>query len=140
MIATVEAPPALGPYAQAVKVDNVVYVSGQLPLDPKTRTMVSGNIAAQTERVLENIRAILDEAEANLDDIVKVTIYMLDLEQFEEMNRVYTLFFPTREDAPNLLPARVTVQVARLPKDSLIEMDAIAVISRQRPDPEIFSG
>lgn len=140
IIATVDAPPALGPYAQAVKVDNTVYVSGQLPLDPKTRSMVAGGMAAQTERVLENIRAILEEGEANLNDVVKMTIYLTDLNLFEEMNQVFALYFPTREDIPNLLPARATVEVSRLPKDALIEMDAIAVISHNHDYPELYSG
>ena len=130
IIATADAPPAIGPYAQAVKVDNTVYVSGQLPLDPKTRQMVTGNIAAQAERVLLNVQAILEEAGANLEDVVKVTLYLRDLEHFDEVNRVYGIFFPTGEQSNSLPPARSTVEVARLPKDAALEMDAIAVISR----------
>lgn len=137
-IATPDAPPAVGPYAQAIKVDNMVFVSGQLPLNPKTRTLIVGDIAQQTEQVLLNIRAILEEADANLDDVVKVNIYLTDLEKFDEVNRVYALFFPNTETSQNLLPARATVEVSRLPKDAEIEMDAIAVISREYTTPELF--
>ncbi len=129
VIATVDAPPVLGPYAQATKVDNTIYVSGQLPLDPN-RQMVTGSIAAQTERVLLNIQAILEEGEATLDDIVKINIYMTNLDHFDEMNRVFALFFPNSENSRRLPPARSCVEVSRLPKDATIEMDAIAVISR----------
>lgn len=133
IIATVEAPPAVGPYAQGVKVGDTIYVSGQLPLDPKTGKLVSGNIAVQAERVLLNIRAILEEAEARLDDVVKITLYMRDLSHFDEVNRVFALFFPVSDNPESMLdtlpPARATVEVSRLPKDAEIEMDAIAVIS-----------
>lgn len=137
-IATVEAPPALGPYAQAIKVNDMVFVSGQLPLNPKTRELITGDIAAQTEQVLQNIRAILEEADAQLDDVVKVTIYMKDLNQFDAMNRIYTLFFPNHDNSTNLLPARSTVEVSRLPRDAEIEMDAIAVITQGYYAPELF--
>lgn len=129
VIATVDAPPVLGPYAQATKVDNTIYVSGQLPLAPN-RQMVTGGIAAQTERVLLNIQAILEEGEATLDDVVKINIYMTDLDQFDEMNRVFAVFFPNSENSHRLPPARSCVEVSRLPKDATIEMDAVAVISR----------
>ena len=129
VIATVDAPPVLGPYAQATKVDNTIYVSGQLPLNPD-RQMMTGSIAAQTERVLLNIQAILEEAEATLDDVMKINIYMTNLDDFDEMNRVFALFFPNSENSRRLPPARSCVEVSRLPKDAIIEMDAIAVISR----------
>jgi 2-iminobutanoate/2-iminopropanoate deaminase len=132
IIATAEAPPALGAYAQAVKVNNTVYVSGQLPMDPRTRELVGGSISTQTERVLLNIQSILLEAEANLEDVVKVTIYLDNMDYFEEVNRTYAMFFK------NLPPARSTVEVSRLPKDAALEMDAIAVISSSYIDPEIF--
>ena len=138
IIATPDAPPAIGPYAQAVKVDNLVFVSGQLPLNPKTRLLVTGDIGLQTEQVLLNLRAILEEAESRLDDVVKITIYMTDLNKFDEVNRVYALFFPNNPTSPNLLPARVTVEVSRLPRDAEIEMDAIAVISRDYEAAELF--
>ena len=129
VIATVDAPPVLGPYAQATKVDNTIYVSGQLPLSPD-RQMVTGSITAQTERVLLNIQAILEEAEATLDDVMKINIYMTNLDDFDEMNRVFALYFPNSENSRRLPPARSCVEVSRLPKDAIIEMDAIAVISR----------
>jgi len=132
IIATPDAPPALGPYAQAVKVNDTVYVSGQLPLDPRSGQVVGHNIAMQAERILLNIQAILEEAEASLDDVVKVTIYMRDLSQFDELNRTFALFFK------NLPPARATVEVSRLPRDAGVEMDAIAVISGGYVDPEIY--
>jgi 2-iminobutanoate/2-iminopropanoate deaminase len=132
IIATADAPPALGPYAQAVRVGDTVYVSGQLPLDPKTKNPIGGSIAVQTEQVLKNIRAILEEAEATMDDVVKITIYVHDLDDFEEINRVYAMFFK------NLPPARSTIQAARLPKDSAIEMDAIAVVSGGYTPPDYY--
>jgi len=138
VIATTDAPPALGPYAQAVKVGDTVYVSGQLPLEPKTRQMTGGDIALQTERVLLNIQAILEEAGASMDDVVKITIYLADLDRFDEVNRVFAMFFPTSEQSQRLPPARATVQVSRLPRDAQIEMDAIAVVSSGYVDPEMY--
>ncbi len=137
VIATPDAPPALGPYAQATKVGDMVFVSGQLPMTPN-REMISGGIAAQTERVLRNIQEILEEAEASLDDVVKINIFMTDLSQFDEMNRVFALFFPISDNSQRLPPARSCVEVSRLPKDATIEMDAIAVISRSVYDPELY--
>ncbi|HEX8465653.1 MAG TPA: RidA family protein [Abditibacterium sp.] len=138
IIATAEAPAALGPYAQGVKVNDMIFVSGQLPLNPKNREMVTGDIGAQTEQVLLNIRSILEEGGANLDDIVKVTIFMRDLDDFDAMNRVYEMFFPNTDTSTNLLPARSTVEVSRLPRDADIEMEAIAVIARDYQTPELF--
>ena len=132
IIATPDAPPALGAYAQAVKVNDTVYVSGQLPLDPRTGQIVGGSIAVQTERVLLNIQSILMEAEASLDDVVKVTIYLDNMDYFEDVNKTYSMFFR------NMPPARVTVEVSRLPKDAAVEIDAIAVISGGYVDPEIY--
>lgn len=137
-IATPDAPPALGPYSQGVKIGDTIYVSGQLPVDPRTREIVSGGIAAQTEQVLLNMREILEEGEASLSDVVKITIYLRDLSHFAEVNRVYELFFPNTEHDPQVPPARSTVEVSRLPRDADIEMDAIAVISGKYVDLEIF--
>jgi 2-iminobutanoate/2-iminopropanoate deaminase len=137
-IATPDAPPALGPYSQGVKVGDTIYVSGQLPIDPRTREIVSGGIAAQTEQVLLNIREILEEGEASLGDIVKVTIFLRDLSNFAEVNRVYEIFFPNTEFDPQVPPARSTVEVSRLPRDAEIEIDAIAVISGKYVDSEIY--
>ena len=127
VIATADAPPALGPYAQGIKVGDTIYVSGQLPLDPSTRQMVAGGIAVQTERVLLNIQAILEEAGATIEDVVKITIYLQDLGQFDEVNRIFAMFFPSDEQSQCLPPARATVEVSRLPRDAAVEMDAIAV-------------
>ena len=138
IIATAEAPAALGPYAQGIKVNDMIFASGQLPINPKTNVLVNGGIVEQTEQVLLNLRAIMEQGEATLDDIVKITIYMIDLEDFDRMNTVYKLFFPNTETSTNLLPARVTVQVARLPRDAQIEMDAIAVITHSRYEPELY--
>lgn len=137
-IATPDAPPALGPYSQGVRVGETIYVSGQLPIDPKTGEIVSGDIATQTEQVLLNIRSILEEGESSISDIVKVTIYMRDLTEFDEVNRVYGIFFPTSEYNSNIPPARSTVEVARLPRDANIEMDAIAVSGGVYIDPELY--
>jgi 2-iminobutanoate/2-iminopropanoate deaminase len=137
-IATPEAPPALGPYSQGVRVGDTIYVSGQLPLDPKSGQMVSGGIGAQTERVLLNIREILEEGGSSLSDIVKITIFLKDLGNFAEVNEVYGMFFPNTEYNSSVPPARSTVEVSRLPRDADIEMDAIAVIAPGYTDSEIF--
>lgn len=137
-IATPDAPPALGPYSQGVKVGDTIYVSGQLPIDPKTGQIVSGSIGVQTEQVLLNLRAILEEGEASLQDIVKVTIYLKDLSHFGEVNRVYEMYFPNTDFNPSVPPARSTVEVSRLPREAEIEMDAIAVISGGYVDPELY--
>jgi len=138
IVASPEAPPALGPYSQAVKVNDTVYVSGQLPIDPKTGQLVDGGIEAQTERVLLNIRSILEEGEASLQDVVKVTIFLNDLGDFAAVNRIYELFFPTNDHSSSLLPARSTVEVSRLPRGAGIEMDAIAVIGGSYIDSELY--
>ena len=131
VIATVEAPPALGPYAQGIRAGETIYVSGQLPMDPKTRKIIDGDIAMQTEQVLTNIRAIVEEGGGTMDDIVRITIYLTNLDDFDEVNRIYTMFFPTIDNAltETLPPARTTIEVSRLPRDAQLEMDAIAVIT-----------
>jgi 2-iminobutanoate/2-iminopropanoate deaminase len=138
IIATPDAPPALGPYAQGVKVGDTIYVSGQLPLDPKTGQLVTGDIAAQTERVLLNIREIIEEGGATLSDVVKITIYVRDLGQFDEINRVFAMFFPTGEQSQSLPPARATVEVSGLPRGANLEMDAIAIATSGAYDPELY--
>jgi 2-iminobutanoate/2-iminopropanoate deaminase len=132
IIATADAPPALGPYAQAVKVNDTLYVSGQLPMNARTRQLIGGSISEQTEQVLINMREILEEGGATLDHVVKVTIYLKDMNDFDEMNKTYEMYF---RDLP---PARSTVEVARLPKDAALEMDCIAVITSGGYDPEMF--
>ncbi|MBI4454570.1 MAG: RidA family protein [Acidobacteria bacterium] len=121
VISTSQAPQPLGPYSQAVVVDSMIFVSGQIPLDPQTGQLVEGGIAEQTHRVLRNLKAILDAAGSSLDKAVKTTIYLKDLNHFQEMNGVYAEYF--KKDPP----ARAAVEVARLPRDVLIEMDLIAL-------------
>ncbi len=120
VIATSQAPAAIGPYSQAIRSGPWVFVSGQIPLDPATGKIVEGDIAAQTERVLKNLGAILEAAGAGLAQVVKTTVYLRDLNEFARMNEVYARYFA---DQP---PARATVEVARLPRDVQVEIDAIA--------------
>ena len=122
VISTPNAPSAIGPYSQAVKAGNLLFVSGQIPLDPATGEVVEATIQAQTARALENLSAILAQAGAALDSVVKTTVFLKDMEDFGEMNRVYQSFF--QRDCP----ARSAVQVARLPKDVLVEIEAIAAL------------
>jgi 2-iminobutanoate/2-iminopropanoate deaminase len=119
-IATTQAPQAIGPYSQAVVSNGVAYLSGQIPLDPSTGQIVEGDIAAQTARVLENLKAVLAACGSSLDQVVKTMVYLKDLGDFGRMNEVYARYFPA---AP---PARSTVEVARLPRDARIEIDVIA--------------
>ena len=116
-----EAPAAIGPYSQAVKSSNLIFISGQLPLDPATGEMPE-DIESQTKRVLENISAILVSQTLSLRNIVKTTVYLKDLNDFPEMNAIYEGYFNIEP------PARSTVEVAKIPKGALIEIDAIAVI------------
>ena len=124
VIATDDAPKAIGPYSQAIEVHGVVYLSGQIPLDPKTGQLVEGDIGAQTERVMENLGAILAAAGLGFEDVVRATIFLADLADFAKVNEVYGKRFPRNP------PARATVQVAALPKGARVEIDAIAVRSR----------
>ena len=119
-VSTDQAPRAIGPYSQAVAVGDLVLVSGQIALDPATGNMVEGDIREQTDRALRNIAAVLAAAGLSMKHIARTTVYMVDLGEFEAMNRVYATWFP---DSP---PARATVQVAALPKGARIEIDAIA--------------
>jgi 2-iminobutanoate/2-iminopropanoate deaminase len=119
-IATAQAPQAIGPYSQAVVSNGTAYLSGQIPLDPATGQIVEGDIAAQTARVLENLKAVLAACGSSLDQVLKTTVYLKDLGEFARMNEVYARYFPA---AP---PARSTVEVARLPREARIEIDAIA--------------
>lgn len=120
VVATDRAPQAIGPYSQAVKHNGLIFVSGQIPLEPSTMALVSGTITEQARRVLMNIQAILVEAGSGLDKVLKTTVYLKDMNEFEEMNKVYAEFFSSTK------PARATVQVGRLPKDVSIEIDVIA--------------
>jgi reactive intermediate/imine deaminase len=116
------APQAIGPYSQAIKVGNVVYLSGQIPLDPNTMQLVAGDIDAQTHQVFKNLKAVCEAAEGKLADIVKLTIYLIDLSSFQSVNEIMTQFFHEP------YPARVTIQVAALPKAAQIEIDAVMIM------------
>ena len=116
------APEPIGPYSQAVKAGGMIFLSGQIPLDPASGELVAGDTALQTRRVLENLAAVLKEAGASMRSVVKTTVFMKDLSRFGEMNKVYGEFF----SAP--YPARSTVQAAALPKGVDVEIDAIAVV------------
>lgn len=120
VVTTSAAPAAVGPYSQAVWAGDFLFCSGQIPLDPATGQMVSGGIEEQTQRVLENLAAILQSQGLSLANVIKTTVFLRDLGQFAAMNNVYARYFP------NNPPARSTVQVARLPRDAQIEMEAIA--------------
>ncbi len=113
-------PKPIGPYSQAVKINGLLYLSGQVALDPKSNEMSTGDIKQQTERVLENIKGILEAAGSNLHHVVKTTVFLKDMNEFPAMNEVYARYFTA---AP---PARSTVQVSRLPKDALVEIEVIA--------------
>jgi 2-iminobutanoate/2-iminopropanoate deaminase len=119
-LSTPHAPAAIGPYSQAIRAGDFLFVSGQIPLDPETGTLVEGDIAAQTHRALRNLGAILEAAGASFRDVVKTTVYLADMAEFAAMNEVYATYFP----APP--PARATIQAARLPRDVRVEIDLIA--------------
>jgi len=121
-IATDKAPQPIGPYSQAVVNDGYVFVSGQVPFNPQTGELIEGDIALQTERVLQNISAILEEAGTSLDHVVKTTVFLADMNDFVSMNEAYRRYFKT------VLPARSTVEVARLPRDARIEIEVIAAV------------
>ena len=121
IISSNEAPAAVGPYSQAVRAGNLLFLSGQLPLDPKTGTIVGEDIETQTKQVISNIKAVLEAGGLSLSNVVKTTVFMKDLQHFQKMNGVYKEFFT--QDAP----ARSTFQVANLPMNALIEIESIAV-------------
>lgn len=121
-VQTADAPAAIGPYSQAIKAGGMLFVSGQVPLDPSTGELVGGDISAQTHRVFANLGAILAAAGLSFDHVVKTTVYLKDMSEFTAMNEVYGTYF----SAP--APARATIQAARLPKDVSVEIDLIAVL------------
>jgi 2-iminobutanoate/2-iminopropanoate deaminase len=123
MISTTQAPRAIGPYSQAVRVGNLLFTSGQIPLDPATGSLVPGGIREQTKRVLDNLAAVLKEAGLDMDNVVKTTVFLKNMADFAAMNEVYAQYFAPEGVVP---PARSTVEVARLPKDALVEIDVIA--------------
>jgi 2-iminobutanoate/2-iminopropanoate deaminase len=121
IIATPDAPKAIGPYSQAVRANGLVFVSGQVAIDPATQQVIDGDVAAQTERVMKNLSAILAAAESRLDLVLRCTVFLKSMNDFAAMNAVYGKYFSS---AP---PARSTVEVSRLPKDVLVEIDVIAL-------------
>ncbi|HUO59046.1 MAG TPA: RidA family protein [Candidatus Acidoferrales bacterium] len=121
VIATKNAPQAIGPYSQAIRANGFVFVSGQIPVDPATQQLVEGDVAIQTERVLHNIEGVLQAAGSSLAKVVRSGVFLKSMNDFAAMNAVYARYFP------NNAPARSTVEVARLPKDCLVEIDVIAV-------------
>jgi len=124
VIQTEKAPKAIGPYSQGIKVEELglIFTAGQIPLDPKTGEMVSGGIEKETKQVLENLKAVLEEAGSNLTKVIKTTVYLKDMKDFSLMNEIYAQYF---KDNP---PARTTIQVAELPKGAKLEIEAVAVI------------
>ena len=123
-IQTASAPAAIGPYSQAIAHGGMLFVSGQIPLDPTTGELVRGDVAVQTRRVLDNLKAIVEAAGASLDDVLKTTIFLKDMGSFQRVNEVYATYFR----AP--FPARATVEVARLPRDVEVEIECVAKVSR----------
>lgn len=121
-INTENAPAAIGPYSQAVVANGFVFVSGQIPINPRTGQLVDGDISTQTEQVLKNISAILEAAGSSLDKVVRCDVYLTNLEDFAEFNQTYEKFFGA------VRPARVTVEVSKLPKGALVEISAIGVV------------
>lgn len=120
IISTENAPRAIGPYSQGVRAGNLVFASGQIPIDPSTGNFVSGGVAEQTEQVMKNLSAVLEAAGVGLSQVVKTTVFLADMDDFAEMNEVYGRYFSENP------PARATVQAARLPRDARVEIEAIA--------------
>lgn len=122
VIRTEKAPEPIGPYSQAIRAGNIIFLSGQIPLDPSTGELVKGDIRQQTRRVLENMKGVLESQGLGMEDVVKVNIFLKDMGNFNPMNEVYATYFSASP------PARSTVEVSRLPKDSDLEIEAIASI------------
>ena len=122
IVLTDKGPKPIGPYSQAVKSNGFLFVSGQVALDPRSNEFIGGDIGQQTERAMENIKAVVEAAGSNLHHVVKSTVFLKDMNDFAAMNETYGKYFPA---AP---PARSTVQVARLPKDALIEIEVVATL------------
>ncbi|MBO0859917.1 MAG: RidA family protein [Chloracidobacterium sp.] len=120
-IQTDRAPQAIGPYSQAIKANGLIFASGQIPLDPATMRIVEGGVEEQTERVLDNLKAVLESAGSSLNRVLKTTVYLADMNEFAAMNEIYARYFSSTK------PARATVQVARLPRDVKIEIDVVAL-------------
>ncbi len=122
VIQTEKAPKAIGPYSQAIQAGSFLFLSGQIPLDPKTGELVQGDIRQQTRQVLENIKGVLESERLGMENVVKVTIFLKDIGNFSQVNEVYATYFPSSP------PARSTVGVAKLPRDVEIEIEAIAFV------------
>jgi 2-iminobutanoate/2-iminopropanoate deaminase len=121
-VATDRGPKAIGPYSQAIRANGFVFLSGQIPLDPKTQQIVDGDVAAQTERVLENLKGVVEAAGSSMQQVVKTTVFLADMNDFAAMNEVYSRYFVTHP------PARSTVEVSRLPRNVRVEIDLIALL------------
>jgi 2-iminobutanoate/2-iminopropanoate deaminase len=121
-VATDRGPKAIGPYSQAVRANGFVFLSGQIALDPKTQQVVEGDVATQTERVLENLKGVVEAAGASLQSVVKTTVFLADMKDFAAMNEVYGRYFPKNP------PARSTVEVSKLPRNVRVEIDLIALL------------
>ncbi len=122
IVSTTNAPGAIGPYSQAVKTDTMVYVSGQLAMDPETLELVGGDVQDETRKVLQNLQAVLEAADTSLSKVVKTTVFISDMNDFPKINEVYAEFFA---ESP---PARACVEVSRLPKDARVEIEATALL------------
>ena len=122
IISTENAPGAIGPYSQAVKTGGMVFCSGQIPIDVATGEFVSNDVAEQTEQVLKNLSAVLEAAGTSLNNVVKTTVFLADMNDFTAMNEIYAKYFSENK------PARATVQAARLPRDARVEIDCIAIL------------
>ena len=121
-VSTDQGPKAIGPYSQAIRANGFVFLSGQIPLDPKTQQVIEGDVSAQTERVIENLKAVVEAAGSSLERVVKTTVFLTDMREFAEMNEVYSRYFAAHK------PARSTVEVSRLPKNVRVEIDLIALL------------
>jgi 2-iminobutanoate/2-iminopropanoate deaminase len=121
-VATDRGPKAIGPYSQAVRANGFVFLSGQIPLDPKTQQVVDGNVTVQAERVLENLKAVVEAAGSSLQRVVKTTVFLADMNDFAAVNEVYARYFVSHP------PARSTVEVSKLPRNVRVEIDLIALL------------
>ncbi len=122
IINTPKAPAAIGPYSQAVRVGNLLYTSGVIPIHPGTGNVVEGGVEAQTRQVLDNLKALVEDAGGRLETVIKTTVFIKDMNQFGKINEIYASYFTEKQ------PARSTVEVARLPKDVLVEIECIAIV------------